>query len=317
MKDMEWQVLRYDEGRKAEWNSFLSNARNATFLFNRNYMDYHAHRFADCSLMLYHNNRLMALLPAHIRDRVLSSHSGLTYGGFITHDNCTTELMLQMFAAVREYVMQELDVQQVMYSPIPYIYMQIPSQEDLYALYRVGASLCYRKVSSVIYKEHVLKFSELRRRKVRKAMAQGLEVRPTADFAAFWTILEQNLLERHQSHPVHSLQEMELLHSRFSHEIVLHGVFTPGGDMVAGCVIYKSNRVAHVQYIGSTPEGRNHGAVDLLFHHLTSHDYADMACFDFGTSVEEGGKVLNSGLIFQKEGFGGRAVMYDTYLWNL
>ena len=58
-------------------------------------------------------------------------------------------------------------------------------------------------------------------------------------------------------------------------------------------------------------------AVDLLFHHLINGTYADVPYFDMGTSVEEGGRVLNEGLIFQKEGFGGRAVVYDTYELDL
>ena len=45
--------------------------------------------------------------------------------------------------------------------------------------------------------------------------------------------------------------------------------------------------------------------------------YKDFDYFDFGTSNEEGGKVLNTSLIYQKEGFGGRGVVYDTYEWEL
>ena len=53
--------------------------------------------------------------------------------------------------------------------------------------------------------------------------------------------------------------------------------------------------------------------MDLLFHRLIHEVYSSVPYFDMGTSVEEGGRVLNEGLIFQKEGFGGRAVVYDTY----
>lgn len=77
--------------------------------------------------------------------------------------------------------------------------------------------------------------------------------------------------------------------------------------------VVRDGKGGSVQYIGSTPEGRACGAVDLLFHHLIHEEYKDVPYFDMGTSVEEGGRVLNEGLIFQKEGFGGRAVVYDTY----
>ena len=39
--------------------------------------------------------------------------------------------------------------------------------------------------------------------------------------------------------------------------------------------------------------------------------------FDFGVSTEQRGSYLNEGLIFQKEGFGGRAICYDTYAIDL
>ena len=42
-----------------------------------------------------------------------------------------------------------------------------------------------------------------------------------------------------------------------------------------------------------------------------------IAYFDFGKSTERHGEYLNEQLIFQKEGFGGRAVCYDTYVWTV
>ena len=81
--------------------------------------------------------------------------------------------------------------------------------------------------------------------------------------------------------------------------------------------MYLSGEVAHVQYIASTGQGREMGALDILFDYLIHQIYTDRKYFDFGVSVEEGGRYLNEGLIFQKEGFGGRAVVYDTYELSL
>ena len=46
-------------------------------------------------------------------------------------------------------------------------------------------------------------------------------------------------------------------------------------------------------------------------------DYKDIPYFDFGTSNEQQGRVLNTSLIYQKEGFGGRGVCYDCYEWEV
>jgi lipid II:glycine glycyltransferase (peptidoglycan interpeptide bridge formation enzyme) len=107
-----------------------------------------------------------------------------------------------------------------------------------------------------------------------------------------------------------------LLASRFPENIVLHSAFL-GEEMVAGVVMYLANQVAHAQYIASNEQGRELGALDLVFQTLITETYHGWSCFDFGISTEQAGRVLNVGLIAQKEGFGARAVMYDQYLWPL
>ena len=80
------QIVKYEEKYKNDWNDFLSRSKNGTFLFNRNYMDYHSDRFEDHSLMFFSNNKLVALLPANIKENILVSHGGLTYGGLVVTD---------------------------------------------------------------------------------------------------------------------------------------------------------------------------------------------------------------------------------------
>ena len=48
----EWKLVKYDgsESSRRRWNEFVLLSRNATFLHLRDYMDYHADRFADCRL---------------------------------------------------------------------------------------------------------------------------------------------------------------------------------------------------------------------------------------------------------------------------
>ncbi len=88
--------------------------------------------------------------------------------------------------------------------------------------------------------------------------------------------------------------------------------------MLAGCVAYLTDRVIHIQYIAASDEGRLYGALDLLFLTMLSLPVCDgRRYFDFGISTEQGGKLLNRGLLFQKEGFGARGICYDQYRLNL
>jgi len=149
------------------------------------------------------------------------------------------------------------------------------------------------------------------RQSVRKAAASGVEVGESADWAAFWTILSGRLQERYNAHPVHTLDEVLMLRERFPENIKLYAA-TLEGRMIAGVVVYDCGTAVHSQYCASTDEGRRSRALPLLYRHVLDV-YALRRYFDFGTSNEDGGLVLNEGLIRQKCGFGGRAVAYNAY----
>ena len=86
-----FEIRKYNDADKEVWNAYVEHARNATFLFNRNYMDYHSDRFKDYSLMFYNNGKLHSILPAHQVGKTLCSHFGLTYAGLLTTGHASTE----------------------------------------------------------------------------------------------------------------------------------------------------------------------------------------------------------------------------------
>lgn len=309
-----WTLKRYDPTLRREWDESVCRSRQGTFLFLRNYMDYEADRFTDHSLLCYHKGRLKALLPAIEKDGTLVSHGGLTYGGFLTNDEVGADDMLALFNSLIAYLLCQTSLRRIVYRPIPYIYSRYPADEDLYALWRMGFSLTERRISSVLPLGAPLPLSQLRSRGARKAQKNSLSVVSDSRFDLFWPILEETLRSRHGVDPVHSLDEMQMLANRFPRNIRLYRVRCNDGTTLGGTVLYVDRCVTHAQYIAASTEGRQCGALDLLFCDLIHHtSWGDVRWFDFGNSVEQGGRVLNSGLIFQKEGFGGRAVMYDTY----
>ncbi|MDQ0622000.1 GNAT family N-acetyltransferase [Paraburkholderia graminis] len=309
------KATRYTKADAGQWDAFVSASRNATFILQRAYMDYHSDRFADHSLFFHNDkNQLVALLPANERDGVLQSHGGLTYGGVICDDSMTTPRMLEVFDVLLEYL-RSTGLNRLIYKTIPHIYHVNPTEEDRYALFRVDARLYRRDVLSVIALDRRLPLQKRRERKINQARKLGLVIEASDDFDAFWVILESNLTAAHGVKPVHSVEEMRLLHSRFPEQIRLH-VCKENGIVVSGVVMFDSARVAHVQYISSSARGREIGALDLLFATLIERDYAHQAYFDFGISNEQDGKVLNVGLIEQKEGFGARAIIHDYYELN-
>lgn len=321
----EWRIERYGAGDRRRWNEFVVASRNGTFLFDRDYMDYHADRFEDYSLMAYKGDRLLGMLPANLTrdDMTLHSHQGLTYGGWIlpmSHVDGGDVLSLfeEMWRFLREEGVVALD-----YKPLPWFYSQIPAQEDIYALFRMGAEMTETTLSSTIDLRSPRGFNTLQRRHLRKASALGAEVVETTDTAAFWEMLASCLSERHGTRPVHSAAELELLRSRFPDNIRIFTVTLPvahglGADDMgeltsdsqgadgpqAGVCIFDTGRVAHSQYIATTPKGRELNLLTMLFDRLINEIFADRRYFDFGISTEEGGRVLNEGLLRQKSSLG-------------
>lgn len=310
------EIRRYRREDKELWNSFVSKARNATFLFDRNYMDYHADRFDDNSFMFYHKGKLKAVLPANVAGDTLYSHQGLTYGGLLLDKKATVEDVLECFDSLNSWL-RENGISKVVYKALPWIYQQYPSQEDLYALtWKCKAQLISRDIASSIVIDNKLKFAESRKSGIRKALSLNIEVGESNDVDGFWHVLEDNLGNRYNAKPVHTASEMKLLMSRFPNNIKLY-VAKMNGEIVGGALIYVTSQVVHTQYISASVEGKKHGALDLLFDYIINKVYANCRYFDFGKSTEQGGAYLNEPLIFQKEGFGGRGVCYDWYQWEL
>lgn len=310
------EIRRYRREDKELWNSFVSKARNATFLFDRNYMDYHADRFDDNSFMFYHKGKLKAVLPANVAGDTLYSHQGLTYGGLLLDKKATVEDVLECFDSLNSWL-RENGKSKVVYKALPWIYQQYPSEEDLYALtWKCKAQLISRNIASTIVIDNKLKFAESRKSGIRKALSLNIEVGESNDVDGFWHVLEDNLGNRYNAKPVHTASEMKLLMSRFPNNIRLY-VAKMNGEIVGGTLIYVTPQVVHTQYISASVEGKKHGALDLLFDYIINKVYANCRYFDFGKSTEQGGAYLNEPLIFQKEGFGGRGVCYDWYQWEL
>lgn len=310
------EIRRYRREDKELWNSFVSKARNATFLFDRNYMDYHADRFDDNSFMFYHKGKLKAVLPANVAGDTLYSHQGLTYGGLLLDKKATVEDVLECFDSLNSWL-RENGISKVVYKALPWIYQRYPSEEDLYALtWKCKAQLISRNIASTIVIDNKLKFAESRKSGIRKALSLNIEVGESNDVDGFWHVLEDNLGNRYNAKPVHTASEMKLLMSRFPNNIRLY-VAKMNGEIVGGTLIYVTPQVVHTQYISASVEGKKHGALDLLFDYIINKVYANCRYFDFGKSTEQGGAYLNEPLIFQKEGFGGRGVCYDWYQWEL
>lgn len=314
----------YSGEKAAEWDEVVRHSLNGTFLLTRPFMDYHADRFRDCSLIIYKGTHARAVFPAchghgNAPHPSAFSHEGLTYGGLILTDKLSSAEVMDAYQLIIAHY-RESGFHEIRVKPTPCIYHSQAAQEELYALFRANAKLVARGLSSTVCLSHPLPLAESRRSGLRKAARLGLRVTESRDESCvrdFHALLDHVIFSRHQKHPVHTAAEMTLLMARFPAEIRLFLVRDAGGGLLAGAWIFDCGQCVHTQYLATSDAGRQCGALDLLIRHLLHDVFPNRRYLDFGISTEDGGNLLNRSLLFQKEGFGGRGVCYDTYAIQL
>ncbi len=308
----DFRVERYSSDRVHDWNDFVSKSKNATFLFLRDFMEYHNDRFVDFSLMVYKNEKLIALLPANkVKDEV-HSHQGLSYGSFMLNKTVKFSEVLNAFKSLLEFL-HDNGIDQLNLKPIPKIYHSMPSDEMDYLLFLFKAKIQKKETLSVIDQEHKIKIASNRLEGVKRGQKSHLIIKEDTRCDSFWnSILSVNIKKKYDVEPVHTLEEIEHLKSLFPQNIRQFNVYHES-SLVAGTTIFESNQVAHCQYISANEDKNSLGSLDFLHHHLISNVYKDKKYYDFGSSNESDGSKINKGLHFWKEGFGARTIIQEFY----
>jgi hypothetical protein len=307
-----YSVKQYQDCDYDHWNAFIGQAKNAAFLFHRDFMEYHKDRFEDFSLIIFDNEKLVAVLPANrVRDEVFS-HQGLTYGGLVYNEKSKLTTIITAFRAVLLFLAAN-EIEKLHIKTIPSIYHTKPAEEIQYALFLAEAQLVRRDSLSVIDLSQKYDFSKIRKRGIQKGKANRLVIKEETNFESFWNeVLIQNLDEKHKAKPIHSIEEMDLLKSLFPNNIRQFNVYH-NDKIVAGTTIFESETVVHCQYISKFERDENLGSLDFLYHFLITDVFANKRFFDFGISNESQGKKLNDGLTYWKESFGASTIVHDFY----
>jgi Acetyltransferase (GNAT) domain len=310
-------IEQFSDDHAAEWDAFVPLCPMATFLQTRRYISYHGDRFHDLSILLRdEKNALIGISPAAIdpsdTSRVVS-HPGITYGGMLHNGGLRGQNMLDAFDSVKAHY-RAAGLQVWRYKPVPAIYHAAPSADDLYACFRLGAKRWRCDLSCAVDLDHRLPVSSRRKRGMKNAGAVGVTVsEDNGRTRELWPVLEENLRLKHNLKPVHTIDEIESLQSRFPKNIRTV-VAQIGHEVVAGTVLFATARVLHAQYIASSEKGQEASALDAVFEFcLIAAQSEQRRYFNFGVSTEKDGQHLNAGLHQFKYEFGGGGVLHEWY----
>lgn len=307
------KVIRYENQLKNNWDGFVNEAKNGTFLFQRNFMEYHSDRFDDFSLMFFSDNELVALLPACKMDTVCYSHKGLTYGSLIVKKECKFQLYKDIFTSLIVFL-NEQKFAELIIKTVPSIYCET-ANDELPFLHQFYGSSVEMNIGSVIYNRKEIVFSKSVVRNAINAQKKGIVIRKSNDFTTFWNdLLQPRLEERFNKKPIHSLDEIIYLKERFPDEIELHAAFL-NDEMIAGTILFNNKNFVKSQYIASKSNYNKLGGLDLLHYEIIKNLKTDY--FDFGTSSEDFSTAENSNLLAWKEQFGARTIVFTIYTFKI
>ena len=305
-------IKRYETKNYSDWNAFVSKAKNATFLFNRDFMEYHNDRFDDYSLMIYNEDILVSVLPANRVGDSIFSHQGLTYGGLVFQNNLKLVNSIAIFREILLFL-SENQIEKLNLKLIPSIYCSSFSEEIEYSLFLSKAQLIRRDCLSVLDLTKPVSISKTRNESIRRGIKNNLVIKEELNFELFWNeILIPNLDNKHSAKPVHSIEEITKLQKIFPNNIRHFNVYE-GKNIVAGTTIFISENVAHPQYISGNNQKNELGSLDYLYDYLIKVVFKDINFFDFGPSHEENGLKINEGILFWKESFGAKTTVQDSY----
>lgn len=307
-----YSVKIYEKNDFQAWNTFVSSAKNATFLFHRDFMEYHSDRFEDYSFLVFKEEKLVSILPANRVENTVFSHQGLTYGGFVFDEKIKLGEVIAITKTVLEFL-SENGIDKLQLKLIPSIYNQFFSEEIEYCMFLTEAKLIRRDCLSVIDLTKPFSMTKTRKESIRRGEKNSLVIKEELNFELFWNqILIPNLSKKHNAKPVHSFEEIAKLQKKFPQNIRHFNVYF-NDEIVAGTTVFITDKVAHPQYISGNEKKNELGSIDYLYHYLIKEVFSEKCYFDFGPSHEENGKKINEGILFWKESFGAKTTVQDWF----
>ena len=308
-----YSIRPYQESDYELWNTFVSAAKNATFLFHRDFMEYHKERFEDFSLLVFDKVKLVAVLPANRVDNKVYSHQGLTYGGLVYASKLKIEKIEVILDLLFDFFKSKR-IEHFYLHPIPSFYLGQGNAAIDFFLMKRGAQLYRKEMNMVAHLHQEIPISKSKLKHFRRTEVLGLRVVEETNFQPFWEkILEPRLAEKYDAKPVHSLAEIQLLHERFPKNIKQFSAYLED-KIVAGITIFEFENGVKSQYGATSKKGEKYRALDFLFISLLDvFQKRGKHFFDMGIVNDSGEKGFHSGLLQQKEELGCTVWNQDFY----
>ena len=308
---MTYCIHKYQPDLQTDWDRFVKDSANGTFLHQRAYMDYHQNRFEDYSLMVYKDDQLQAVLPAHQKNQEIFAHNGLTYSDLLFLQKQRLEHRTAIISAVFLYLLQH-NFSSIHIKTIPAFFHKIPNDANSFLYFNMQGDLRQIKAFFVL-QTAFYRYNNDRKKNLKKLSKQNYVIDEDINqLPDFWQIVTENLNRTHHTKPVHNLAEIQLLAKAFPNEIKLFTI-SQNQKILGGALLYIINQAVHFQYIHTNPE-KDKSVIDFLIDHIIKYFKNQYPYISFGTSAT-GSHTLNKGLAYWKESFG--CQVFNQSIFNI
>lgn len=319
---MKVEIVRYNENLAADWDHFVSNSINGTFLHSRGFFNHNSlNKKDDHSFLFYKKNEIIAVIPFALiqkeHSNILNSHARATYGGFVVNKNVGLEEAVEMVNLIISEAKKINALEIIIRNPFR-IFHQTMCDETDYAMWHKGFNIKSRELEIAIDLKGDIddirkNYQNGAKYNVKKAL-KHVNSDISDDYETFWKLLEENLKDKFDTKPVHSIADFKSLINNVGRENIKLFAGFVNDEMVCGVIVFLfKNKTIHSQYIASNKTHQEirplNAVIDYIIEWGVTNRYK---YYNMGMVNEEAGTIVNYGLCHFKEGFGGRGTLRET-----
>jgi hypothetical protein len=313
------EVIEYSAEWKEKWDKFVLNSSNGTMFHLQKFFDYHNEGKSKFHHLIFlDKGNIAAVLPAGIKNGMLESPIGASYGSIVTKD-LKFDTAMEIVTALQEYCRGK-SINEIMLTSAPMIYEKYPNQNLDFALLWQGFNYSLHYISSAIKLEPELdiisRFQPTVRRNIRKTIKDpDMRVEINDRYDEFYPILVENKA-RHNVKPTHSYEDMLKLKELLPDNLILFMVYYKDVPIAGSSLFIANPQVTLCFYNMLKYEYEHHKPIHRVMYEVvkwsTENGYKYV---DIGVSQDtkaENPMTPSMSLIEFKEKFDAKTIMRNT-----
>ena len=314
-------ITKYNEMLFDEWEKFISHSNNGTIFQKQTFLQYHINRkFIDGSLIIKNKDVIVAALPAAIKDNVLYSHPGSSYGGIVLSHNVDFQMIDEIVKVIDEYCMTQ-KYKALFLINSPSIYQNFSDQSLDYLLQWNGFQQTELYISHAVDMSTTSNVLSLLTKRKRRYINNNKELKSLAFeekdcLEEFYNILVTSK-KKYNSQPTHSLDELIKLKDMFPQQIKLL-VTKNDNKIIGGSLLFFTNDNVALVFYNTILEQYRESQISMLqlYKCMEIAKKHNFQWIDFGVShtpEQENPLAPKFSLIHFKEQFNAKGVLRIAY----